>query len=86
MAHIIGGGKPQPSGLECDMCACREIDPGGSLEGIMVRGWWAQSMASPERHVCERCYRELEPIAREGYRRRPIRASRMAVRRPRKRP
>lgn len=76
MARIIQAQATGPAGLECDICAHRELDPAGGLERIMKRGSWAQAMFSSEKHICQRCYRELEPLAREGYGRRPLTRSR----------
>ncbi|MDQ6751306.1 MAG: hypothetical protein M3Z33_11210 [Actinomycetota bacterium] len=59
-----------PTGLECDECGHREIDSNAGLDAVMARGWWSQSMLSSQIHLCGSCYRELEPMAREGYWRR----------------
>jgi hypothetical protein len=71
MVRIADEGMLEVTGLVCDHCGHRETDADGGLGAIMVRGWWAQSMTSQQRHVCGGCYRELEPMAREGYWRRP---------------
>ena len=84
MARIIQAERTQPVGLQCDVCAHCETDPIGGVEAIMKRGSWAQAMNSADRHVCQRCYRELEPLAREGYWRRPLRPMGMIARRLRR--
>ncbi len=81
MARITNATTVEPLGLECDICAHRETDATGGLEAIMKRGSWAQAMHSSEKHICARCYRDLEPMAREGYWRRPLRPVRMTFRR-----
>jgi hypothetical protein len=77
MTRITETEMAYPTGLECNLCHHRELDPSGGLGAILTRSAWAQSMSSQERHVCERCYRGLEPMAREGYWRRHITGSRI---------
>ena len=81
MARITNAHVAEPLGLECDVCSHRETDPTGGLEAIMKRGSWAQAMHSAERHLCRRCYRDLDPMAREGYWRSPPMPMRMVIRR-----
>ena len=71
MTRITPPDVAVPRGLECDLCHHREVDSRGGIEAVMVRSCWAQSMFAPDRHICEICYRELEPMAREGYWHRP---------------
>jgi hypothetical protein len=84
MARITQAKRAQPAGLQCDVCAHRETDTVGGIEAIMKRGSWAQAITSADKHVCQRCYRELEPLAREGYWRRPLRPARVVARRSRR--
>ena len=85
MTQITEAQMTEPSGLECDVCAYREMDRTDGMEGILGRGSWAQAMSSVEKHVCGPCYRDLEPFAREGYWRRPLRPARIVPRPPRDR-
>jgi hypothetical protein len=70
MTRIVEAERIAPTGLECDECQHREMDADGAIGAIMVRGQWAQSLTSQERHLCGGCYRTVEPFAREGYWRR----------------
>ncbi len=79
MTRITEAEMTLPSGLECDVCHYREMDPLGGIEKIMVRSSWAQSMSFRDKHICEPCYRGLEPMAREGYWHRQITSSRTRV-------
>jgi hypothetical protein len=69
MTRIREGQTTEPTGLLCDECGQREVNPRG-LGAIMARGWWAHFMTSQETHLCGACYRGLEPMAREGFWRR----------------
>ncbi|MCA1701335.1 MAG: hypothetical protein LC790_21520 [Actinobacteria bacterium] len=67
MGRITEVGMTHATGLVCDECGHRETDALGGLGAIMARGWWVQAMTVRHRHLCGRCYRGLEPMAREGY-------------------
>ncbi len=79
MTRIMLDQATGPTGLECDECGHREIDSNGGLAAVMPRGWWSQSMLSAQIHLCGSCYRELEPMAREGYWRRQATRARSLV-------
>ncbi len=71
MARVTEEGMMHATSLVCDQCGHRETDLDRGLGAVMARGLWAQSMISRQRHLCGGCYRALEPMAREGYWRRP---------------
>lgn len=66
MVRLTQKGLRHATSVLCDACGYRESDRRG-LGAIMMRGWWAQSMTSGQRHLCGGCYRGLELLAREGY-------------------